>query len=464
MGTVPSLEKICGTVENVVYRNETNDYTVFEVATPKGELITAVGIIPMAFEGENVVLTGSWSFHKEFGKQFAFEAYEKTLPVETEGMLQYLSSSTVKGIGPVTALKIINKFGVDSFDVIENHPEWLADIPGITLKKAVIISESFRQQTGIRGVMMFCKDFMGTAEVTRVYKRLGAGAVGMIKENPYILCDESYGIPFEKADAIAHSLELAYDAPERVLAGIRHLLHYNASANGHTCLPEGKLAEAAAALLEISTLTVKERINEFLRAAKLSYRDVDSVRYIMTKEVYEAENFIAAKLLELNEKAPRYAVDDISAMLASLESRFGIDYAALQKTAIYEALNNGVMVLTGGPGTGKTTIVKALLSIFKSLKTDAVLAAPTGRAAKRMSEATSEEAKTVHRMLEMERASEGAARFGRNQQNPLDERVIIIDEASMIDIFLMSALLKAVRSGSRLILIGDCDQLPSVGA
>ena len=191
-------ETIKGTIENVVYRNENNDYTVLEIVDDKSELITAVGIIPMAFEGENVILTGHWSYHKEFGKQFSFDSYEKTLPKEVDGILQYLSSSTVKGVGPITALKIVNKFGPESFDVIENHPEWLTDIPGITMKKAAVISESFRQQTGIRGVMMFCKDYIGAGEITRVYKKLGAGAVGMIKENPYILCDEGCGISFEK--------------------------------------------------------------------------------------------------------------------------------------------------------------------------------------------------------------------------------------------------------------------------
>ncbi len=464
MNGIPTRESIAGTIENVVYRNESNDYTVLEIIAPDGELITAVGVMPMAFEGECVVLTGTWSYHKEFGKQFAFELYEKTLPVETEGILQYLSSSTVKGIGPVTALKIVNKFGIDSFDVIENHPEWLADIPGITLKKAVTISESFRQQTGIRGVMMFCKDYMGTGEVTRVYKRLGSGAVGVIKENPYILCDPDYGIPFEKADAIARSLDVPSDSRSRVLAGVIHVLAYNASSNGHTCLPIDKLISATAVLLELSEDTVSAKLDEFIRSADVAFRDVDSVRYIMTKAVYDAENFITNKLYQIDHEAPRFALDDISALLSSLESRFGIEYAALQKTAIYEALNGGVMILTGGPGTGKTTIVKALLSIFGSLKMDTVLAAPTGRAAKRMSEATSEEAKTVHRMLEMERTADNETRFGRNRQNPLDERVIIIDEASMIDIFLMEALMKAMRRGSRLILIGDCDQLPSVGA
>ncbi len=459
-----NVEAVSGAIENVVYHNDSNDYTVLEIVTESGDLITAVGIIPMAFEGEKVLLNGNWTYHKDFGKQFAFDSYEKTLPDETDGIYQYLSSGTLKGVGPVTALKIINKFGVDSFDVIENHPEWLTDIPGITMKKAATISESFRQQTGIRGVMMFCKDYMGTGEVTRVYKKLGSGAVGIIKENPYILCDDEYGLSFEKIDAFAKTLDIAPDAPVRIFSGIKYILSYNAFTNGHTCLPIDKLVDATAAQLEIPDTVIYKQLTDFLAQYKISSRNIGGEIFIMTNEVYAAENYIAKKIYELDSSVSRFSVNDVSTLLEKLEMRFGIEYAVLQKQAIYEALNGGVMILTGGPGTGKTTVVKALLSIFGSLGMKTVLAAPTGRAAKRMSEATSEEAKTIHRMLEMERTSDLETRFGRNAQSPLDERVIIIDEASMIDLFLAEALLKAIRKGSRLILIGDSDQLPSVGA
>ena len=213
-------DTISGTIENVVYRNESNDYTVMEIVDEENNLVCAVGIIPMAFEGEQVVLHGRWTYHKEFGKQFAFDTFEKSLPEEVEGIIQYLSSRTVKGVGPVTALKIVNRFGTETFDVMENHPEWLADIPGITMKKAAQISESFREQTGIRGVMMFCGKYMSTGSITKVYKKFGTGAVGIIQENPYILCDGEIGIPFEKADEIARSLGQAPDSPERILSGL----------------------------------------------------------------------------------------------------------------------------------------------------------------------------------------------------------------------------------------------------
>jgi len=457
-------ERISGVIENVVYRNENNDYTVLEISDEKDELITAVGIIPMAFEGENVILSGQWTYHKEFGKQFSFDRYEKTLPKEVDGILQYLSSSTVKGVGPITALKIVNKFGPESFDVIENHPEWLTDISGITMKKAAVISESFRQQTGIRGVMMFCKDYISTGEITKVYKKFGAGAVGIIKENPYILCEDDCGISFEKVDAFAKTLDIPLSSPVRVLSAAKYLLGFNGASNGHTCLPILKLVPALATLIEVDEQILYEMISRFVADERLSSYRVGDEIFIMTNEVYEAERYIASRLHELDTGAARISVVEVSVLLEKLEASIGIEYATLQRKAIFEALSGGVMILTGGPGTGKTTVIKALLSIFNSLGQKCVLAAPTGRAAKRMSESTSVEAKTIHRMLEMERRGDERSRFCRNSQNPLDEKVVIVDECSMMDLYLMEALMRAMRRGARLILIGDADQLPSVGA
>ena len=455
---------ISGTIENVVYRNESNDYTVLEIGTDDNELVTAVGIIPMAFEGEQVELRGHFTYHKEFGKQFAFDSFEKKLPDGVDGIYRYLSSRTVKGIGPVTALKIVNRFGEDSFDVIENHPEWLVDIQGITMKKAAQISESFKEQTGIRGVVMFCKDFIGASDVSKVYKRFGSGAVGIIQENPYILCDEKLGISFEKADAIAKSIGAALDAKNRILSGIKYVFSYNASMNGHTCLPRAKLVSAAAQLLEISEDTVSESVDTFLDEAELSMYSVDDEVFVMTNDVAESEDNIAKRLYTISERVAAISISDISSLIHKMESDLDIVFATKQREALCAALENGVMVLTGGPGTGKTTVIKAMISIFNSLGLDTVLAAPTGRAAKRMSDATGEEAKTVHRMLEMERTTEDVIRFCRNARNPLSENVVIVDEASMLDLELMSALLSAMRRGSRLVLIGDSDQLPSVGA
>lgn len=458
------MVSVNGTIESVVYHNDQNDYTVLEIADEGGALVTAVGAVPLPVEGERVLLQGMWTYHKEYGRQFSFSSCEKDLPSEVDDILKYLSSRSVKGVGPVTAVKIVNRFGKETFDVMDKHPEWLADIPGITLKKAAAIAESFKQNEGVRGVMMFCKDYIGAGQVTRVYKAFGPGAVGLIRENPYILCENACDIPFQKADEIAHALGFAPDHTERVFSGLRYVLLYNARTSGHTCLPYEKLLATGAALLELPSDRVKETLDDLLAVRRLLSYHADGAHYVMTGEVYNAERHIALKLLELQTTVRPYAAADISAMIDRIELRFGIEYALLQREALYESLRCGVMILTGGPGTGKTTVIKAMLAIFKNLGMKTVLAAPTGRAAKRMSEATGEEAKTVHRMLEMERTGEDRAHFMRNEANPLEEKVVIIDEVSMIDLVLMDALLAALRRGTRLILIGDASQLPSVGA
>ena len=455
---------IKGVIENVVYHNDSNDYTVLEIVDEENTLITAVGTMPMAYEGENVVLTGSYTFHKEFGRQFAFETFDKTMPEDIEGILHYLSAKTVKGVGPVTALKIVNRFGSDTFDVMENHPEWLADIPGITMKKAAAISESFRAQSEIRGVMMFCKDYMNKGEITKVYKRFGAGAIGIIKENPYILCDEELGISFAAADEIAKSLDIPLDNENRVRAGIEYTLTYNANMNGHTCLPMDRLIDDSARILGIDVKITDAFLTSFLERDCFSSCLVDCELFVMKNSVADDEKYIAKRIAEMNSQISRIGIEDIRALIANAEVKFGMQYADLQREALYRAISGNLLILTGGPGTGKTTVVKGLLSVFNSLGLKCVLCAPTGRAAKRLSEATGEEAKTIHRMLEMERSLEGEMSFNRNQKNPLDEAVIIVDEMSMVDLSLMAALFRAIKRGAHLILIGDSDQLPSVGA
>ena len=458
------MEKLSGVVENVVYRNENNDYTVFEIIDTEDRLITAVGIIPSVSEGENVTLEGQWTYHKEFGKQFSFVSYEKSLPKEIDGIIQYLSSKTIKGVGPITAVKIVNRFGMDTFDVIENHPEWLTDISGITKKKAAAISESFRAQNELRGVMMFFKDYMGTGEITRVYKQLGASAVGVVKDNPYILCKGEYGISFEKADSIASSFGFSPDCNVRVLSGIHYVLGYNANVNGHTCLPKEKLISATAGLLSISESDVESKFDTFVKNEDIYVYKVLDNELVMTPEVNYREEYISKKLRSLSKEVVQLSSMDISSLIQKVETRIGVRYADKQREAIFRCMNGGVTIITGGPGTGKTTVVKGIISIFNDLNLETALAAPTGRAAKRMSEATGEEAKTIHRLLEMEKNVADELRFNRNSRNPLDEKVIIVDEASMIDLSLMNALVQALKRGTRLILIGDADQLPSVGA
>ena len=464
----PKQTEITGIIENVVFHSDATDYTVLELsvtsASGETELITAVGTLPPSGEGECLVLRGSFTRHPEYGRQFSFSSFEKSLPKAIDDILKYLSSRTVEGVGPVTAVKLVNRFGADTFEVMENHPEWLADIPGITMKKAAKISASFREQTDLRRVVMFCRDYLGTGESARVYKSFGAGAVGLIEKNPYILCGEECGIPFEKVDKMAAALGYPSEGEARIVSAFTHVLKYNADINGHTCLPMEKMIAATAAAISVAEKTVAQALEQAVAERKLYAFHAEDATYVMQNRVALAEDYVARRIERLQREAPRFSGSDISVLIDKVEAQMGIEYELLQRKAIFSALDGGVMILTGGPGTGKTTVVKAMLSLFESLGQKTVLCAPTGRAAKRMSAATGAEAKTVHRMLEMERATGEEARFNRNERAPLDENVVIVDEASMIDLYLFEALLRAMRRGSRLILIGDASQLPSVGA
>ena len=304
-----SADTVSGRIENVVYRNESNDYTVLEIVTDKDELITAVGVIPMAFEGETVILGGSWSYHKEFGRQFCFTAYEKTLPKEVDGILQYLASGTVKGVGPVTARKIVERFGTDTFDVIENHPEWLSDISGITYKKAASISESFREQTGVRDIMMFCKDYFSSPEIARIYKKLGASSIRTISENPYLLCESEYGISFEKVDKIAKSLNVSPESEVRILSAIRYVLSSYAVSLGHTCLPYNRLISDVGKLIEVGD-SVVEGVIRLFADTRLAIYETEYERYVMPQEVCESEKFITARLDEINKRCASFSISD----------------------------------------------------------------------------------------------------------------------------------------------------------
>ncbi len=457
------LITLSGVIEDVIYRNEDNDYCVIEIVDDDNNLVTCVGTMPMPFEGENVVLTGSYTFHKEFGKQFAFSAFEKTLPSGVEGIFQYLSSKTIKGVGPVTAQRIVDKFGVDTFDVIENHPEWLADISGINLKKAREISISFREQAGLRNVIMLCGQYIGRAEISKIYKEVGSSAVDLIKSNPYSLC-ERYFISFDKVDEMARDFGIPDNDRLRVLSGVIYTLTYNANTNGHTCLPFEKLVPAAAVVLGLLEDEVSSFVKEFLVENELSSYVYDGVSYIMTNEFSSDEEYIAKRIEDFEKVNTEFDNEDIYSMIESASLKLGIQYATLQREAIFKSLKNNILILTGGPGTGKTTVVKGLISIYESIGYKCVLAAPTGRAAKRLSESTGSAAKTIHRLLEMERGVEATPRFTRNASYPLEENVVIVDEASMIDLPLMASLFRALKRNAKLIIIGDTDQLPSVGA
>ncbi len=460
------LIKMSGSVEHIIYSNEENGYTVADFGTDDDDLITITGIIPYISEGDSLILYGEWKHNQKYGRQFSVSEYEKYMPANASAILRYLSSGAIKGIGKKTAVKIVEEFGDETLEVLENHPDWLSDIPGISLKKAKQICEDFKAKAGIRSAMMFFRDFFGAATTVKIYKRWGSACIDIAKQNPYRLCDEIDGIGFERADSMAQKLGLDQNSESRLISGIAHVLKHNAVQNGHVCLPRDILAQASSRLLGADIESINMAIDDMIAMRRLKYSLWDEVIYIYDSYSYECETYIAEKLELLDKVCPKVSLEDANFFIEKEERLNGITYAVMQKKAITNALDSGVMLLTGGPGTGKTTIVKALIDIFSSMDMKVALAAPTGRAAKKLSEATSHEAKTLHRLLEFEYSSEDGDRpgFRRNENDLLDENVIIIDESSMIDNILMCSLLKAVKPGARVIFIGDSDQLPSIGS
>lgn len=451
-----------GIVEDIIYTNGENGYTVCTINCGN-EPITLVGIMPCLGEGETIRVQGEWQMHSTFGRQFRVDYFEKKLPTTASAILRYLASGAIKGIGPVTAERIVDKFGEETLDIIENNPRWLCDIRGISPKKADEIHKNYVEQFGMRTVMMFCNEFFGPSLSVKIFKTYGSASIDIIKQNPYRLCADIPGIGFEKADRVAMSLGLPHDHPERAEAGIIHVLNTASINGGHCYLPKDELVESAARILGVGNETAfmaAERLVQNQRLKKFGVEDFDA--YALA-ELYSAEVYIAAKMHTLaNFKFP-YVLEGLDEQITDLETRYNIQYAPEQREAISYALTSGVTVITGGPGTGKTTVIKAILEICNILKFSCVLAAPTGRAAQRMFESSGKEAKTIHRLLEASVSEGGAHHFQRDEDNPLHHKVIIIDEMSMVDTNLMCALLKAVKTGSYLILIGDPDQLPPVG-
>lgn len=461
-------EEVTGTVESVVYRNEQNGYTILEVSTDKKELVTVVGTMPFVSEGENITVRGSYVVHSEYGRQLKADSFEKRIPEQPDAILKYLSSGVIKGIGPKTAEKIVEKYGADTFEVMSNHPDWLADFKGISPRRALEIGDEIRRQMGFYRLFDFCRDVVPMHVALRIYQNYGERAVEQLRTNPYALCGKIRGFSFTAADQIAMGAGGAPDARERVLGATVRVLERACETGGHACLPVKQVVIEVASLLELDPKEVAEHEKDFVLEKQIGYlhRKADSLLYI--NRFYEAERSIAGRLLQLDRACVRYRVEDMEPLVnrAMLES--GLEYAAMQRKAIFEAASSGVLIITGGPGTGKTTIIKALIRIYESMGCEVALAAPTGRAVKRMAESTACEARTIHRLLEVEFRDEAdgdeGATFARNEHNLLDADIIIIDEASMIDMFLMQALLAAIRPGARLVLLGDCDQLPSVGA
>ena len=466
MGTLDYLEQevetLEGMIEAVTYRNDQNGYTVMQVANPN-QTITAVGIIPAAEIGDQVILKGYYTTHKTYGSQFQVTAVEITRPRGVEAILAYLSSGAIKGIGPVMAGKIVDLFGENALEVLEKEPERLAQIKGISLKKAKEVGEIFASQFGMREIMLRFASFgITTVECLKIYNALGSRSIEKIEENPFLLCSEDIGLTFDRADGIASYLGMNEDNSFRIQAGVLHVLRHNLG-NGHTCIPCDKICAVAANLLSVSNDDVLIAMEHLKDNQQLSVVENNGKEYAALPRMFQQETYIANRLTMMMQIPPK-PIQALPERIDAIESANGIEYGENQREAIMRALADGVLVLTGGPGTGKTTTIKAIITLLEQQKQEFALAAPTGRAAKRMTDLTGYEAKTLHRLLEVEWGDHDRLEFTRNEKNPLKVDAVIVDELSMVDVTLFHALLKAMRLGCRLIMVGDVNQLPAVGA
>ncbi len=456
------LELLEGTVENVTVRKEDTCFTVLELSS-NGYLYTVVGIMPEVFEGEHLILAGTWQSHATYGEQFKAETCERYLPATASAILRYLSSGAVKGIGPVTASKIVEMFGDATLEVIENDPDRLSQIKGISKNKAHDISTSFASQRGLREAMLeLTKMGLMPTEAIAVWKKWGASSLDLIKATPYLLCSSDLGIDFPRVDYMARQMDFPQTDEFRILAGVNYVLLHN-TYNGHTCLPYDRLCPVAAKLLGVEQELVEEKIETAVEERELASDTLDDRRFIFLPDMYAAEIYCASHLMHLS-KYPPPPIRGYQQQVALCEALSGMTYNTQQKAAIDAAMERGALVLTGGPGTGKTTVLNAIIETLEASGQIVSIAAPTGRAAKRITEITGREAKTIHRLLEVEWSENDRPVFKRNDKNHLDCDALVVDEVSMLDVQLFESLLRALNIKCRLILVGDSDQLPSVGA
>lgn len=456
------LYEVCGTVEHIVYRNEENEYTVMEIGCNE-DTITAVGIIPQVYEGEELKLIGTFTSHPTYGEQFSISAFERSIPSSVLGILKYLSSGAIKGIGPATAARLVKEFKEKTLEVMENSPERVATLKGISIEKAKSFSEQIKMNSSIRDLLAYLSAFgIGAQDGIALWKKFGNETIQIMEDNPFALCVEGSNIPFEVADMIAQKKDFSNDNSLRIRAGLSYVLSHNRR-SGHTCLPENKLISTTANFLEVALFKVETALNDMVFDNTLIRHTIEDKDFIFIPDLYNSEQYIAARMKMLL----RFPVDPIThaqELIEDIERRNNIKYADLQKEAILQALQKGLLVLTGGPGTGKTTTLNGIIEILKRQGHTVLLAAPTGRAAQRMSELTGCEAKTLHRLLEVQFNRDDRPEFKKNELNMLNCDALIIDELSMVDTLLFESVLRALPLGCRIILVGDSNQLPSVGA
>ena len=457
------MEILQGSIESVVYQNYDNGYSVLRLNIGQKQAVTVVGTIPLPVVGERLMVTGKWSTHSNYGRQFEAEFLERLMPETASQIQAYLAGRVIKGIGPVSAARIVAKFGDKTLQIMEREPMRLAEVSGISEARAKAIGEEFRVRVGMRQLMeFFAQHQLPTELALRAYKLFGESTVDLLYDDPYLLMDEGLEAPFAAVDRFAIELGIAGDDPRRVEAGILFQLEYNLTV-GHSFLPERKLLESSAQLLSLDPETVGAGIARLIEAGRLVRSSLKDITVDYLPELYEAEAYSTQRLLEFGKKAfPE--PDDLEDQIAAISRESGIAYSEEQTQAIREAATSGLLLITGGPGTGKTTLLKGILELFGRMQLRCLVAAPTGRAAKRMSEVTGEEASTIHRLLEAGiDQNTGKMYFARDEANPLKADAVIVDEMSMVDISLLYALLQAIPKGKRLILVGDPDQLPPVG-
>lgn len=453
-------------IDNIVYQNAENGYVICEVSSKEEGDFYAVGYMPTARPGESASLTGDWVNHPEYGEQFKVELYDTIMPKEETAIIKYLSSGVIKGVREATAKKLYEAFGDSVFDVLTNEPEKVEKIKGIGHDRAVTICKSFNEQRSVQSIVMFLQQYSISANTAiKIHKIFGSEAVSVIKENPYALANAVDGISFKTADAIAYNIGIPKNSPERIACGVVYYLREAAYTNGHAYLPRGVIKEHTVYNLDITETEAENAISELIADRDIILDKIDNNEVLYLYGMYHDEKYIANRVVEIATTESKYAISASRAEeeVDEFERDNGIKLAKKQREAVVTALSSGFMVLTGGPGTGKTTTINAIISIMENLNIKVALAAPTGRAAKRMSQVTGRDAKTVHRLLGAQMVG-NTHTFSRDEENPLDCDVIILDEASMVDTSLMASFLRAVKPGGRIILSGDSDQLPSVGA